>query len=131
MANIKHLEMCENVKNLPQIEIKKTCFGLSTQVIYSPTKSKVKAKQNEYSVENGTRLEKILNADETTAMEMLQKKQLKPSSMGNIRLDACISNDHQFAAVQLLRFIDFNYQPFTDVVVYEGKTAEAIADLFE
>ena len=131
MANIKNLEMCDNVKNLPQIEIKKTCFGLSTQVIYRPTKSIVKAKQNEYSVENGARLEKILGADETTGMEMLRTKSIKPSSMGNVRLDACISNDHQFAAVQLLRFTDFNYQPVTDVVVYEGKTAEVIAGLFE
>ena len=122
--------MCDHVKNLPQIKFKKTCFGLSTQVVYLPTKSIVKAKQNEYSVENGTRLEKILKADEATAMEMLSKKPLKPSSMGNMRLDACISNDHQFAAVQLLRFTDFNYQPVTNVVVYEGKTAEAIAELF-
>ena len=29
MASINHLEMCDQLKALPEIEIKKTCFGLS------------------------------------------------------------------------------------------------------
>ena len=28
MASINHLEMCDQLKALPEIEIKKTCFGL-------------------------------------------------------------------------------------------------------
>ena len=30
----------------------------------------------------------------------------------------------QFVGAQLLRFVDFSYKPVTDMVVYEGKTAE-------
>lgn len=51
--------------------------------------------------------------------------------MGNMRLDTCISKDRQFVGAQLLRFVDFSYKPVTDMVVYEGKTAEAFAELFD
>ena len=51
-------------------------------------------------------------------------------SMGNVKLEACLSDDHQFVATQLLSFQDFGYKPVTEMVVYTGKTAEAFAKLF-
>lgn len=53
MASINHLEMCDQLKALPEIEIKKTCFGLFTQAVYKPSQSVIKVNQNEYSVEVG------------------------------------------------------------------------------
>ena len=43
---------------------------------------------------------------------------------------ACLSDDHQFVATQLLAFKGFGYQPVTEMVTYTGKTAEAFAQLF-
>lgn len=131
MANINHLDMCETVKNLPVIECKKTCLGLFTKITYTPTGSKVKAMQNEYSVENGNKLAEILKSDATSIANKLKGKKIVPSSMGNMRLDACISEDHHFIAVQLLRFTDFSYEPYTDTKVYEGEAAAALAGLFQ
>ena len=42
MASINHLEMCDQLKALPEIEIKKTCFGLFTQAVYKPSQSVIK-----------------------------------------------------------------------------------------
>jgi pimeloyl-CoA synthetase len=50
--------------------------------------------------------------------------------MGNMKLQACISDDHQFVATQLLAFKDFGYKPVTEMKTYTGKTAEAFAQLF-
>ncbi|WP_158573495.1 hypothetical protein [Prevotella sp. AM34-19LB] len=50
--------------------------------------------------------------------------------MGNMKLQACLSDDHQFVATQLLAFKDFGYQPVTEMVTYTGKIAEAFAQLF-
>lgn len=57
MASINHLEMCDQLKALPEIEIKKTCFGLFTQAVYKPSQSVIKVNQHEYSVEVGGQLE--------------------------------------------------------------------------
>ena len=132
MASINHLEMCNQLKALPEIEIKKTCFGLFTQAVYKPSQSLIKVNQNEYSVEIGGQLEKLLKGNEAEIVEQRNKgKKFRKSDMGNMRLDTCISKDRQFVGAQLLRFIDFSYKPVTDMVVYEGKTAEAFAELFD
>lgn len=131
MASINHLEMCDTVKALPQIKIKKSMFGLSTKIVYTTTGSKVNVEQQEYSAETGTKLHTILKADAASVADLLQKADIQPSAIGNMRLEGCVSEDRQFAAVQLLRFADFNYQPYSGVIVYEGKSAEAVARLFD
>ena len=45
------------------------------------------------------------------------------------RLELCLSDDRQFCAVQLLRFGDFQYKPVFEPRFYEGKDAEAVAQL--
>lgn len=127
MSNIKHLDMCADVMALPEIAVKKTCFGLKTSVTYTPTGSPVKVRQSEYSPEMGHRWDLILNAEDDVAMELLKKYDFTTASMGKYRVDACISEDKQFAAVQLLHFTDFNYQPATAVRVFKGQLAEAIS----
>ena len=105
MASINHLEMCDQLKALPEIEIKKTCFGLFTQAVYKPSQSVIKVNQHEYSVEVGGQLEKLLNGGNNTIMEQRNKgKKYSKSDMGNMRLDTCISKDRQFVGAQLLLY---------------------------
>lgn len=130
MANINHLEMGDQVKALPEIEVHKSFFGLCNSVIYKPTHSKVLVKQNEYTAEIGTLLKTILESDEETAVELLVKVPNTSANIGNFKLEACISADHEFAAVQLLQFVDFDYKPITSMKTYLGKTAAAFAAIF-
>ncbi len=130
MANINHLDMSEKLMSLSNIEVKKSCFGLKTNVYYAPTHSRIKVMQNEYNTENGERVEIILRADANAVENLIKNSSITPASMGNMRLDACISEDHSFAAVQLLRFTDFDYTPITDMITYQGDAAKAIASLF-
>lgn len=126
MSNIKHLDMCADVLALPEIAVKKSLFGLKTSITYTPTGSPVKVRQGEYSPETGHRWELILNAEDDVAMELLKKYEISTVSMGKYRLDACVSEDKRFAAVQLLHFADFDYQPATGVRVFKDKLAEVI-----
>lgn len=130
MAKINHLDMSEKLMSLQNIEIKKSCFGLKTTVYYVPTHSRIKVMQNEYNTENGERVEIILRADDNAVENLIKSNNIEATSMGNMRLDACISEDHAFAAVQLLRFTDFDYTPITDMRTYQGDAAKAIASLF-
>lgn len=130
MAKIYHLEMGAEVMALEDIEVKKTFFGMSLKLIYKPTQSIVKIKENEYSAEDGRKLENILNTEPENVEEAIQKFPVSAIGMGNIKMEACISDDHQFAAIQLLAFKDFDYKPVTEMKVYIGKAAAAIAKLF-
>lgn len=130
MAKIDHIEMGAEVMALDEVEVKKGFLGLSTKLIYKPTNSVIRIKGNEYSAENGRRLQDILATEPDNVEKAISKFPISATGIGNMKLEACISDDHQFAAVQLLGFKDFDYQPVTEVHIYEGKAAEAFAKLF-
>lgn len=130
MSKINHLEMGAEVMALEDIEVKKSFFGLSTKLIYKPTNSVVKVKENEYTAEDGKKLANILATEPENIEEAIQKFPISSIGIGNVKLEACISDDNQFAAVQLLNFKDFDYKPVSEVKVYTGKAAAAFAKLF-
>lgn len=75
-------------------------------------------------------MEDILNTEPEHVEEAIQKFPVSAIGMGNVKMEACISDDHQFAAIQLLAFKDFDYKPVTEMKVYTGKAAAAFARLF-
>ena len=106
-------------------------MGLSTSVIYTPTGSTVKAIGEEYSQDGGNKIEAVINAkDENLEAAVNEAAGVKPAAMSNIRLEGCISADHEFVALQLLAYKDLRYTPITDVRIYEGKAAEIVSKLF-
>ena len=131
MAKINHLVMGAKIMALDNIEVKKGFLGLSTKLIYKPTNSEIKIKENEYSAEDGKKLETILASTPENLDDAIRKNPVSVKELGNARLEACVSRDHQFAAAMLLSFKDLSYTPITDLRVYEGKTAEAFAKLFK
>ncbi len=112
------------------ISIKESFFGLCQKVIYTPTNSRVKAVIQEYSADEGVRLEQLLSlpADKQEA-ELASKGKPAVTTMGNYQLQACVSDDRQFCAVQLFRFYDFAYHPLDEPRFFEGKEAETIFKL--
>lgn len=123
--------MGAKVMALNEIEVKKSFLGLSTKLIYKPTNSEVKIKENEYSAEDGKKLENILASKPENLDDAIRKNPVSVKELGNARLEACVSNDHQFAAAMLLCFKDLSYTPVTGLHVYEGKAAEAFTKLFK
>ena len=130
MAKINHLEMTENLMSLNDIEVKKGFMGWSIKLIYKPTNSVLKVKEQEYTAEDGKKLANILSSAPENVEAAISKFPVSAAGMGNMKLEACISQDGQFVAAQLLSFKDFSYQPITEMKVYTGKTAEAFAKLF-
>lgn len=131
MAKINHFVMGTKVMALDNIEVKKGFLGLSTKLIYKPTNSEVKIKENEYSAEDGKKLETILASKPEDVADAISKHPVSVKELGNARLEACVSSDRQFAAAMLLSFKNLSYTPVTDLRVYEGKAAEAFAKLFK
>ena len=126
MSSIKNLEMAAALSTYEHIEIKKSLF--STKAIYTPTQSQAKAIILEYTPSEGERVEHLLDMPlDKMAADIQQKGKPAAGTNGNFRLELCLSDDHQFCALQLFRFSDFQYKPVFEPRFYEGKDAEAVA----
>lgn len=121
--------MAAAVSSHKDITIKKSLF--SKKVIYTPTQSPVKAMILDYTPADGERLARLLDMplDEMVA-DIQQKGTPKPVPIGHFRMEVCLSEDRQFCAIQLFRYVDFKNAPVTDARFYEGKDVELIATLF-
>lgn len=130
MAKINHIEMGEDVMALNDVQVKKGFMGWSVKLIYKPTQSKIQIKEKEYTAEDGKKLQNILTAAPAEVETAISKFPVSAISMGNFKLQACLSDDSQFAALQLLAYKDFGYKPVTDMKVYTGRTAEVFSRQF-
>lgn len=122
--------MGENVMALNDVQVKKGFMGWSVKLTYKPTQSKIQIKEKEYTAEDGKKLQNILTAAPAEVETAISKFPVSAISMGNFKLLACLSDDSQFAALQLLAYKDFGYKPVTDMKVYTGRTAEVFSRLF-
>ena len=112
------------------IQIKNTLFGLSQKAIYTPTGSQLKLIKRDYMPEMASKLERMLSTPAEKINEVASTLHLDTTPVGNVRIEACISRDGEFAAVQMLRFTDYLYRPVTEPQFYEGAAARAMANLF-
>ena len=130
MPSIKNLEMAVAVSLYEHINISKSFFGLSQKMVYTPTNSPVRIIINDYAPTEGERLEHLLGLP-INEIEAELKAKGKPAStaIGHYRLECCLSEDHQFCALQLFRFADFKNSPVFAPRFCEGKDAEIIANL--
>ena len=128
MSSIKSLEMAAAVSAYQNITIKKSLF--STKAIYTPTGSPVKAIALEYSPSEGENVQRLLDLPlDKMAADIEQKGKPQAGVNGNFRLEVCLSDDHQFCALQLFRFTDLSYHPLFEPRFYEGWDVEYIAKL--
>ena len=129
MSSIKNLDMAAAVSAYKNITIKKSLF--STKAIYTPTGSTVKAMALEYSLSEGEKMKRLLDMplDKMTA-DIEQKGKPKTGVNGNFRLEVCLSDDHQFCALQLFRFADLCYSSLYEPRFYEGTDVEYVTKLF-
>ena len=126
MSSIKNLEMAAALSANQYIEIKKSLF--STKAVYTPTQSRVKAIILEYTPSEGERVARLLEMPlDKMAADIQQKGRPLAGANGNYRLEFCLSDDRQFCALQLFRFVDFQYKPLFEPRFYEGKDVETMA----
>ena len=128
MANFKNLEMAAALSQNPHIEIKKSLFG--TKALYAPSQSKLEVNTLEYAPNEGERMERLLAQPlDKIAAELQTKGKPAATPVGQYRLEAAVSQDRQFAAVQLFRFVDFGYKPASQLICCEGPEAGTLTKL--
>ena len=130
MASLKDLEMAAAISSYNHINIKKSLFGLIIKAVYTPTNSPIKVTTCDYSPTEGARMEQLLSMPfDKMENEINAKGKPKAAPIGHFRLEVCMSEDRQFCAMQLFRFVDFKYSTATEPRFYHDKEVEAVLRL--
>lgn len=127
MANIYNLQMAKSICADSRISIRKSFFGLRTNVVYNPTGSEVDVKTIEYAPDAGRQWKHLLGQPRTDLLSSLSDFHPQPTMNGNYMLEVCVSRDGEFVALQLLQFEQLGYEPVSDVLTFEGEEARALA----
>ena len=130
MANIKNLQMWDSICAINHISINKSLFGLRTTAVYKPTGSIIDARVLDFSSADGEQVKHILNSSSMDLAKVIGKFRPKPISNGNYMAEVCTSRDGNFLAVKLLQFSVLNYEPVTDVFIFEGDDARTVGKMF-
>lgn len=97
-------------------------FWKSKEIIYLPTGSVAKECSFFFDLKYMNRLIDMIEQGELDA-----ENSVKSDPSGNVRMDAVISRDNKFAAVQLFQFVPYSYTPVTTVCYFNGKEAAAVS----
>lgn len=122
--------MAETISNNSNIKISKGFLGIGSKATYTPTNSKLNALINYYNSEDAQTFVKLIKMAEGEVINQA-KKMTPPTklSISNYRLEACVTDDKQLVAIQVLSYADFRNTPICDLKYFEGEAAQAIAAL--
>lgn len=130
MTKVKNLQMWHTICNDARISISKSLFGLSTTAIYNLTNSPLEGYIFEFSPADGEKLKMILESPREILQSTIRGFHPQKTVNGNYMVEVCGSQDGEFVAVLVNQFIHMSYEPVTDVLIFEGKEAQAVKQLF-
>ncbi|WP_294474310.1 hypothetical protein [uncultured Bacteroides sp.] len=97
-------------------------FWKSKEVVYMPTGSVAKERSLFFDLKHMDTLTDLVNSGSFSA-----NSGLKSEVSGNLRMDVILSEDKNFAAVQLFQFVPYTYQPITSVQYFTNEQASSVA----
>jgi len=130
MANIKNLQMWNDICADARISISKSMLGLKTTATYVPTQSVIDARTIEYTPQDGDRIRRILESSVNELAKAIGDFRPKEIPNGNYMLEVARSRDGQFVALLLQQFTRMSYEPVTKTLFFEGEAAKVISQLF-
>jgi len=130
MANIKNLQMWNDICADARISIRKSFFGLRTTAVYRPTGSIIDARILEFSPADGNHLKQIFYTSGIELDRIIGDFRPKPISNGNYLAEVCTSRDGIFLAVRIYQYSQLNYNPVTDTLIFEGDDARTVGKMF-
>jgi len=130
MANIKNLQMWNDICADTRISISKSMLGLKTTATYVSTQSVIDARTIEYTPQDGDRIRRILESPVNELAKAIGDFRPKEVPNGNYMLEVARSRDGQFVALLLQQFTRMSYEPVTKTLFFEGEAAKVISQLF-
>ncbi len=122
--------MAGAICNDGRISVSSSFFGFTTRAVYRPTGSIVDADILELTREDGNRLKAVVESPRSQLARLAADCHLQPTVNGNYMVERVVSRDHAFVALRLYQFLQMQYEPATDVAVFEGDDARAVVQVF-
>ena len=117
--------MSQAVSSHAHVRVSKSLFG--TKVVYTPTGSKIKVFKSNYDADALPKLRRIISAESSQALAAAyQAFNAQKKEIGNVCLDACVADDGNFVALQVLQFVNYDYRAVSDVVFFELDNAQLV-----
>jgi len=129
MENFNKLEMAQELLSHNNLKVVSSMFGLTKKLLYTVTGSPVKVVRNNYNPEAVSHLMRVIESDSHGLSAAVKACRVTKMEVGNIELDACVSQDKRFVAMQLLQFGDYMYRPISKVAFFEGDDAELVSQI--
>ncbi len=126
MPSYKQLNMATVLVDHEDIIVSKKFFGIITQLVYRPTGSKIRARQVYYGPESLTALKVIVESEPKALRSKLDTFGSQQQAIGNVMLEACVSSDGNFAALQVMQFAGYVYRATTDIRFFTEEDARLI-----
>ena len=130
MANIKNLQMWNDICADSRISVSKSMFGFKTTVSYVHTQSVIDARTIEFSPADGDKLKSIIETPIDGLEKAIGNYHPKEVANGNYLLEIAHSRDGEFVALRLLQFVQLAYEPVTKTIIFEAAAARIINKLF-
>lgn len=132
MANFRHLEIAPQVASHPNIYIKKSFLGFKTRVFYQPTYSEVDSVRKYFTMSSGSDICDFLRCcAKGECSHLPEHLSIEYNDNGNYCLEMCSARDGQFVALQMFKYINLEYQPVCDIIIYEGNEAKNLKKAIE
>lgn len=96
------------------------------RTIYEKTGSPIKFYSKFFEKANLVQIEKILSEG-----SFKDADPIKFDSDGNAKIEYIASEDKQFAAIQVLEYVPFTYEPYTSIYFYSGDKAVELVGYLE
>lgn len=126
MSRFYAIGMASEVVQHPLIATQKSFFGLRSKVVYTPTNSIVESYTNTYDVASGEFYKGLLQMSHE---ELSTISDFNYNEGEDYLMEICLSEDHEFLAVRLSKFLPEEVEHLTPVIYYTGEDAEKIQSL--
>lgn len=127
MSITNNVEMDSALHHNSRLDVKRTFFNLIETIFYSPSHSKIEGEDLELDAETGEKIKELLELPDDSVYERSMKmNKVSTVENGMYNLSVYYSEDHQFAALQLTKYLSFEYRPVTAIRFLENETAESL-----
>lgn len=120
----------ETVALNSNIACKSVCFGIVKKLYYKPTNSTLKSIERYFGPQDKNILLSLFQLQGDSLISFAKKQHLDEKMNGNMLLEAFISSDRQFIALQLSQYSTLDYQLICAPIFLEGQTAEIVSNVF-
>lgn len=119
--------MAKAISSESCVQTRQVLFGLKTIATYVPTNSRIVEFHREYSIGTGGLILQLLETPIDELESFVSRIGfLKPCDNGCYCLLVHYSKDHQFAAILMSKYVDFDYHPVGNIRFAQGDEAKTI-----